>query len=259
VSGIDDDSPRGLLRNLRELLALDVDGGIAFGERAMALPQADTSTAGQQAAAAPAAPPRQPPPSFSPDGSAAERLGRVAELVADCQRCGLCEGRTRTVPGEGAPEAELLFIGEGPGADEDRQGRPFVGAAGQLLNRMIAGMGFTREEVFIANVVKCRPPGNRNPEADEAAACRAFLDEQIRIIKPKVICTLGNIPLRALSGNDRLGITRARGKPFNYHGTTVIPTFHPSYLLRNEAAKKPCWDDLKQVLAALGRQPPGRG
>ena len=142
-------------------------------------------------------------------------------LISACRACGLCETRRSTVPGEGNPHAELLFVGEGPGADEDASGRPFVGAAGQLLTKMIIAMGLRREDVFIANI--------------------------------------GNTPLRALMNDDQLGITRMRGKKLQFDGITLIPTFHPSYLLRNEEAKKPCWDDLKVVLKELGRELPKRG
>ncbi len=186
-------------------------------------------------------------------------LPTIATGIAACTRCGLCSGRTRTVPGEGAPRAALLFVGEGPGADEDASGRPFVGAAGQLLTKMIQAMGLAREEVFIANVVKCRPPDNRTPTPAEAAACMPWLREQIAAIRPTVICTLGNTPLRALLGDDTLGITRLRGQRFTYAGIPLIPTFHPSYLLRNPAGKKPCWEDLQLVLKELGRTPPGKG
>jgi DNA polymerase len=147
---------------------------------------------------------------------------------------------------------------EGPGRDEDEQGRPFVGAAGQLLDKMIHAMGFRREQVYICNAVKCRPPGNRNPEPEELAACHPFLMAQLAVLRPKVMCTLGNIPLRALFGPEVGGITRIRGTRLEWQGIPVYPTFHPSYLLRNEAAKKPAWEDLKLVLAELGREPPAR-
>jgi uracil-DNA glycosylase len=185
-------------------------------------------------------------------------LTTIHEAIAACQRCGLCEGRTHTVPGEGNPQPELVFVGEGPGRDEDLAGRPFVGAAGELLDRMIVAMGLQRSETFICNVVKCRPPGNRNPEPDEMAACHPFLMAQLSVLRPKVICTLGNIPLRALFGAEVPGITRSRGKRMEWQGIPVYPTFHPSYLLRNDSAKKPAWEDLKAVLAELGRTPPAR-
>lgn len=188
----------------------------------------------------------------------AEALARIAAEVATCRRCGLCATRTTTVPGEGAPAPELLFIGEGPGAEEDKAGRPFVGPAGQLLDRMIAAMGLARADVFIANVVKCRPPGNRTPEPVEVERCLPYLQAQIAVLRPRIICTLGNVPLKALFGDAVPGITRSRGQRMTWQGIAVIPTFHPSYLLRNPAAKKPCWEDLQAVLKELGRTPPGR-
>ncbi|MCX8039687.1 MAG: uracil-DNA glycosylase, partial [Planctomycetota bacterium] len=160
------------------------------------------------------------------------------------------------VPGEGSPAAELVFVGEGPGADEDASGRPFVGAAGQLLDRMIQAMGLRRDEVYICNAVKCRPPGNRAPLDDELAACRPFLEAQLAIIRPRVICLLGATPLKSLLGLQ--GVGKARGQRWDWQGIPVIATYHPAYLLRNPAAKKPAWEDLKAVLALLGRSPPPR-
>ena len=197
-----------------------------------------------------------------PSTSGPQSLSELAASIARCRACKLCDGRTNTVPGEGNPQAELLFIGEGPGADEDAQGRPFVGAAGQLLTKMIEAMGFQRSEVFIANIVKCRPPGNRAPEPDEVAACLPFLHQQIAALRPKVICTLGNTPLKALCGAEVGGITKVRGQRLAYRqgdlDLPLIPTFHPAYLLRNPPAKKPCWEDLKVVLGVLGRELPTR-
>jgi DNA polymerase len=188
-----------------------------------------------------------------------DSLDRIATDIAACRACGLCDLRKRTVPGEGNPHPELLFVGEGPGADEDAQGRPFVGAAGQLLDKMIVAMGFARSDVFIANAIKCRPPGNRTPEPGEIAACMPYLHRQIALLKPKIICTLGNTPLRALLGADRPGITSCHGQLLEWNGIPLVPTYHPSYLLRNESAKKPCWEDLQVVLKQLGRTPPKRG
>jgi len=247
---------------------MEIASGVVFARRpAESIAAQPASAAARRPRETVAAePPTAPPPSAAevrvrwgePDlgGDAAERLAAVAERVAVCTRCPLHAGRRNAVPGEGDPKARVMFVGEGPGADEDAQGRPFVGAAGRLLDKMIAAMGLAREEVFIANIVKCRPPGNRTPEPEECATCGSFLSEQIAAVSPKVICTLGNTPLKALSGDDRGGITRRRGKPFRYRDFTVIPTFHPSYLLRNEQAKKPAWEDLKEVLKVLGRSPP---
>ncbi|MBA3687195.1 MAG: uracil-DNA glycosylase [Planctomycetes bacterium] len=185
-------------------------------------------------------------------------MATIAAVAATCRRCPLCTTRTTVVPGEGSATAQLLFIGEAPGAEEDASGRPFVGPAGELLDRMIVAMGLSRAEVFITNVVKCRPPGNRVPEPNEVATCMPFLRAQIAALKPRIICTLGNVPLKALFGEEVPGITRSRGQKMSYQGIPVIPTFHPSYLLRNPAAKKPCWDDLRVVLRELGRTPPAR-
>ncbi len=191
-----------------------------------------------------------------------DSLDRIAAEVKACTRCPLHAIRRNTVPGEGNPQPELVFIGEGPGVDEDEAGRPFVGRAGELLTAMISGMGFARSDVFICNTVKCHPPGedtpNRAPTPEEVVCCIPFLHRQLALLKPKVICTLGNVPLKALFGPDIGGITTVRGRRLDWRGTVVIPTYHPAYLLRNPTAKKPCWDDLKTVLGVLGRTPPVR-
>ncbi|MDA3960024.1 MAG: uracil-DNA glycosylase [Planctomycetota bacterium] len=268
---MDDDRPVDLLRNLKQLLEADHWFGVESlpkpPESEQPAPAQRPGGVGAKRGADEAPAVASPAPSVKPHPVAdipstvhgAEVLAAIVERISACERCGLCAKRTKVVPGEGAAQPDILFIGEGPGADEDRQGRPFVGAAGQLLDRMIVAMGYAREQVYIANVVKCRPPGNRAPEPGEVADCLPYLERQIEALQPKVICTLGNTPLRALSGNPQAGITRLRGKPFEYRGYTVIPTFHPSYLLRNDAGKKPCWEDLKAVLAFLGKEPPKRG
>jgi uracil-DNA glycosylase family 4 len=161
--------------------------------------------------------------------------------------------------GEGRADAEILFVGEAPGADEDVQGRPFVGKAGQLLTKIIEAMGLRREDVFIANVLKCRPPENRDPAPDEVSACLPALQEQVEIIGPKVIVALGGHSYRALTGAAFGGITSVRGKFSAYRGIPVMPTFHPAYLLRNESEKRKVWEDMKKVLAKLGRAAPGKG
>ncbi len=175
--------------------------------------------------------------------------------VLTCTACGLCDGRTNVVFGEGSLDADLMFVGEAPGRDEDVQGRPFVGRAGKLLDDMIRAMGFAREEVYIANVLKCRPPNNRDPEPVEVAACLPYLHHQIERIRPKVICTLGRHALRSLSGTTA-GITKVRGKPIQLLDRILIPTYHPAYLLRNPAAKRDAWEDLKTILGILGRPVP---
>jgi uracil-DNA glycosylase family 4 len=175
--------------------------------------------------------------------------------LGDCRRCKLAGGRTHLVFGVGDPHAALMFVGEGPGADEDLQGEPFVGKAGQLLTRMIEAMGFRREQVYIANVVKCRPPGNRNPEPDEIEACEPFLRRQLEAVKPTVIVALGKFAAHTLLRTS-VPITRLRGQWAEYAGVKVMPTFHPAYLLRSPQEKSKAWEDLKLVMAALGRQPP---
>jgi DNA polymerase len=186
------------------------------------------------------------------------RLVELAEEIRTCNKCTLHAARTQTVFARGNPEAELCFIGEGPGADEDRQGFPFVGKAGQLLDRMIAAMGYQRDEVYVCNIVKCRPPENRKPEPDEMAACRPYLREQLEIVAPKVIVALGATAVEGLIGMGG-GITRMRGQWKLYRTIPVMPTFHPAYLLRNPAAKREVWADLQAVLKQLGRPVPAAG
>jgi DNA polymerase len=179
-------------------------------------------------------------------------LGAVrGELGEDCSRCKLHTlGRRQIVFGVGNPEADLMFVGEAPGADEDIQGEPFVGKAGQLLTKIIEAIGLKREDVYIANVIKCRPPGNRNPEPDEVEQCEPFLFRQIDIVKPKVIVALGKFAAQCLLRTDA-PITRIRGREFSYRGAVLIPTFHPAYLLRNPSSKREVWEDMKRVRALL--------
>jgi len=179
-------------------------------------------------------------------------LKSLRERIGDCRRCRLYEGRTNLVFGEGSPDAQLVFVGEGPGHDEDVAGRPFVGESGKLLTRIIEnGMGLTREDVYICNVVKCRPPGNRDPEKDEIDVCIPFLREQLRIIGPEVICTLGRVAGQALMGKD-FKIGEQRGEWRSYEGIPLMPTFHPAYLLRNASAKRQVWADIKKVMKRIG-------
>jgi DNA polymerase len=190
----------------------------------------------------------EPPP-------AAEALDRIRAEIGDCKRCRLCEGRTQIVFGVGNPAARLVFVGEGPGADEDAQGIPFVGRAGQLLTQMIEGTAkkegipLLRQDVYICNVVKCRPPGNRTPEPDEMEICGQFLFRQLEAIKPKAICALGGTAVKGLLDRKE-GVTRLRGNWFDWRGIPVMVTYHPSFLLRayNQDAKREAWEDLKKVL-----------
>jgi DNA polymerase len=180
-----------------------------------------------------------------------EALSAVREELGDCTRCKLHNGRKTIVFGEGNPHAELVFVGEGPGYEEDQQGRPFVGAAGQLLTDIIVkGMKLRREDVYICNIVKCRPPDNRNPEPDEIGACEPFLIKQLQAIKPKVIVALGNVAAKTLLKTTE-GITKLRGKWHTYQGIPLMPTFHPAYLLRNPRDKALVWNDIQQVMARL--------
>lgn len=170
----------------------------------------------------------------------------LLEEIDTCQKCRLAERRTHVVPGEGNPRARLMCIGEGPGRDEDLLGRPFVGAAGHLLEKMFGAIGLTRSDVYIANVVKCRPPNNRTPEMDEAAACMPYLRAQVALVRPEVILLMGATAIRAVLG-DQMRITRDRGQWFERKGVWFIATFHPAALLRDESKKRPVWEDLKQV------------
>jgi len=185
-----------------------------------------------------------------PDPLSADDLAGMGERLADCRRCRLCQGRTHVVFGVGSPRARVVFIGEAPGADEDRLGEPFVGRAGQLLNEMLRAIRLRREDVYIANVLKCRPPGNRDPQDDEAAACLPFLRRQIELIAPRVIVTLGRVAARHLLGTTA-PISAYRGRWTAWQGTPVLPTFHPAYLLRSPAAKAQAWADLKEVARRL--------
>ena len=198
------------------------------------------------------APRPQEPPSPAQKDSHRDRptLQEIREELGDCQRCKLARGRTHLVFGEGSPQARLMFVGEGPGEEEDLQGRPFVGAAGQLLNNLLNKLGLRREEVYIANLVKCRPPGNRDPEPDEAAACLPFLLKQIDSIQPLVIVTLGRPVTHALL-DTKAPLTKLRGNWQKFKSIRVMPTFHPSYLLRFPKERQKTWEDMQQVMEYL--------
>jgi uracil-DNA glycosylase family 4 len=178
----------------------------------------------------------------------------IRETIGDCTRCKLHKGRTNIVFGVGSVKAQLVFVGEGPGRDEDIKGEPFVGRAGKLLTQMIEAMGLRREDVYICNVVKCRPPENRLPEKDEITTCSPFLFRQIDVIRPKVICCLGSCASQTLLQTTQ-GISRFRGEWFDFRGSKLIATYHPAYLLRNPNAKGEVWKDLQKVMAVLGLQP----
>jgi len=191
-------------------------------------------------------------PAAEPRGTAAPSLlDELRAVVTACEKCRLAKTRTQVVYGVGNPNADLMFIGEAPGRDEDLQGEPFVGRAGQLLTDIIKAMKLTRDDVYIANVIKCRPPENRNPEPDELDACRPYIRRQVELIQPKVIVTLGRFALQSLTERG-YAISSARGQWLEYNGVKVMPTYHPAYLLRNPAAKKEVWADMKKVMTELG-------
>jgi uracil-DNA glycosylase family 4 len=196
--------------------------------------------------------PMAPPEPIGVFTSQADALSRLkVEIGPDCQRCKLHTlGRRQVVFGVGNPNADLMFVGEGPGADEDIQGEPFVGRAGQLLTKIIEAIGMTRQDVYIANVIKCRPPQNRNPEPDEVEKCEPFLFRQIETIKPKVIVALGKFAAQSLLKTSE-PITRIRGREYKYRDAILMPTYHPAYLLRNPSSKREVWEDMKRVRAIL--------
>ena len=196
-----------------------------------------------------------PLPTLEP---AQDSLLTILSDIGDCKRCRLHEGRNKIVFGTGNEQARLVFVGEGPGADEDAQGLPFVGRAGQLLNNMITAMGLKREEVYIANVVKCRPPGNRTPEPEEANTCSPFLFRQIDVVRPEVIVALGATAATYLLGQ-RQPLAGLRGRVHSFRGTKLIVTYHPAFLLRDPRQKKEAWADLQIAMRELGLKAPGRG
>jgi len=193
-----------------------------------------------------------------PAADRAAALQLIRDEIGDCTRCALHAGRNKLVFGDGSATARLMFVGEGPGADEDAQGLPFVGKAGQLLNNMIAAMGLKREEVYIANVVKCRPPGNRTPEPEEANTCSPFLFRQIDVVRPEVLVALGATAATWLLGA-RQPLAGLRGRVHAVRGTKLIVTYHPAYLLRDPRQKKEAWADLQIAMRELGLKPPSRG
>ena len=232
-----------LTEHLRFFEELGVDGVSRdpnWRRRAAVTADLALSTPSGDAAAAPSA----------DRDTGAETLDEVRSDLGECTRCKLHSGRTTLVFGVGNPDADLVFVGEAPGRDEDRQGEPFVGRAGQLLTKIIASIGLTRDEVYIANVVKCRPPNNRNPEPDEVQACEPFLFRQLDVTRPKVVVALGAFAIRTLLGTDR-AISRLRGHVYECRGAKLVPTFHPAFLLRSPDRKRDVWEDMKKVRALL--------
>ena len=257
------DELRFLTRALRAHLEWQADTGATGLERATRAAPSVSAVAATEPVAAPApiaasVATGAPALSSGVAGDASQRLAVLAELARACTRCGLCKQRKQAVFARGNGNSGVCFVGEGPGADEDAQGLPFVGKAGQLLDRMIEAMGFGRDDVYVCNVVKCRPPDNRKPEPDEMAACMPYLSEQLELIAPRVIVALGATAVQGLLGTSE-GITRMRGNWKSYRGQIdVMPTFHPAYLLRNPAAKREVWEDLQEVLRRIGRSVPAR-
>ena len=250
---------RDLVRQLKDELVWAGRTGIEVTDQPAppppAAPQQEPVPARSPATAS-QGPSASPRPSSSGAPAARPELRVIREELGDCTRCKLHRlGRRQIVFGVGNPDADLMFVGEGPGADEDRQGEPFVGAAGQLLNKIIGAMGLQRSEVYIANIVKCRPPRNRDPEPDEVETCLPFVEAQIASVRPRVLVTLGRPATHSLL-RTKAPITRIRGNWQEFQGVPVMPTFHPAYLLRNPAGKRPVWQDMQAVVARLGRQLP---
>ena len=217
-------------------------GEIGYGEvYPHGIPNASATAATAAAAARTAA-----APATVPDSERGRQLAELGAVAAVCVRCRLAGGRTNVVFGSGNPAADLMFVGEGPGAEEDRQGLPFVGRAGELLTKIIAAIELTRDQVYIANIVKCRPPGNRDPEPDEVAACRGYLEQQIALVRPQILVALGRVAAQTLLGTGT-PISRLRGHWHQFAGVPMMVTFHPAALLRNPAFKRPTWEDMQQV------------
>ena len=246
MSGSDGDELASLIVSLRRHLQRQQRMGIRFVSR----PEVRTMTPAATDIKAPVTDNAQRMLTHSYSGEVST-LEQLRDDIGDCRRCKLHSGRTHVVFGTGNPNAKLMFVGEGPGRDEDLKGEPFVGRAGQLLTDIITkGMGLTREDVYIANVVKCRPPQNRNPEPDEVASCEPFLKKQIELIRPEIIVALGKFAVQALL-QSKVPITRLRGNWHTYMGIKLMPTFHPAYLLRNPADKKLVWEDIKKVMKEM--------
>ncbi|MBN2198930.1 MAG: uracil-DNA glycosylase [Candidatus Aminicenantes bacterium] len=233
-----DDAAKGLLGPAEERIRFFEEIGADFLVRPGPASSADAAGAGPRISSA--------------SGNAAELEALAAEISA-CRKCALADVRNRSVAGEGNPSARLMFVGEAPGADEDLRGIPFIGRAGKLLDRIIAAMGFDRQEVFIANILKCRPPNNRDPLPDEVRACSPYLLRQVEIIRPEVIVTLGKPATNFFYGRET-AITVVHGRFFDFNGIQVMPTYHPAFLLRNERFKRDVWQDMRQVMAFLDKK-----
>lgn len=244
----------GALRNyLEELKETGVEGLPLASGKSCAPPLNPASQV--QAPNSPVHPASQtaashPPVQAASQGVVSETLEQIRSDLGDCQRCKLCQWRKNIVFGAGNPAASLMFVGEGPGREEDQQGLPFVGEAGQLLTKMIEAMKFSRDEVYICNVIKCRPPENRNPAADEIAACSPFMLRQVEAVRPKVIVALGTFAAQTLL-ETKEPISRLRGRFHKFHGIPLMPTFHPAFLLRSPEKKREAWNDLQQVMKFL--------
>lgn len=235
----DRDALLQIVRQAKEHVAWLERGGVT------GVPKASAAAATKTAA-----PTKKESAPMSADGG--KRLQAIRDELGDCQRCKLRDKRTNIVYGVGNPDAPLVFVGEAPGADEDRTGEPFVGAAGQLLTKMIEAMGLTRQDVYICNILKCRPPGNRNPEPDEIEQCEPFLKKQLAAIRPRMIVTLGKFAAQCLLRSDA-PISRLRGNWKEYEGIPLMPTYHPAFLLRTPSAKREVWNDLQEVMRELDR------
>ncbi len=246
-----------IVTELRRHLAWQESDGtrVLYRDPTVAVAKAPPPVAARAPAVVTNAPtPAVPVAAVSPATGPVQTLDEIRRELGDCKRCKLCNGRTNIVFGSGNPKAELVFVGEAPGQDEDLQGVPFVGKAGQLLTKMNEAMKFSRDDVYICNVAKCRPPNNRNPEPDEIAACEPFLKAQLRALQPKIIVALGKFAAQTLL-RDSTPITRLRGQWRQYEGVPLMPTFHPAYLLRSPNEKKLAWLDLQEVMKRFGKLP----
>ena len=251
------DEVRALVRGVREHLAWLERGGVTGVPRRKGLVPAARAVVSAPVVSAPVVEAAAPPRIVRADGHGREGLRVIREDLGECFRCNLAPTRKNIVFGVGSPDASLVFIGEGPGMDEDRTGEPFVGKAGQLLDKMIVAMGLLREEVYICNIVKCHPPGpgtspNRAPEPDEIEACEPFLQRQLAAIRPRLLVALGGVAAKALL-HTTAGIMALRGQWKSYQGVPLMPTFHPAYLLRSPDKKRDAWSDLQMVMAEMDR------